>query len=154
MSAAAGVADKDSSTSNEASVEAVLAVLRAEGDRVTVPRRLLIGCLIEANGHRTADELATAVRAIAPEVHLSTIYRNLEELERLGVVTHTHLGHGPATYHLASAIHGHLICENCGTMLDAPDEVFDGLRQVALDRFGFAVDPYHFAIFGRCSNCR
>jgi Ferric uptake regulator family len=50
----------------------------------------------------------TRVHARAPDVHLSTNYRNLEELERLGVIDSTRLGSGPATYHLASAAHGHL----------------------------------------------
>ena len=66
-------------------------------------RRLLVRCLFEASGHRTAEELAAEIQAHAPDVSISTVYRNLEELERLGVVVHSHLGHGPATYHLATA---------------------------------------------------
>ena len=62
-------------------------------------------------GHRTAEELGAEVQAIAPDVHMSTIYRNLDDLERLGVVVHAHLGHGPATYHLAAGAHGHFVCE-------------------------------------------
>ena len=55
-----------------------------------------------SGGHRTAEELAGEVQAQGARRHISTIYRNLEELERLGVIVHSHLGHGPATYHLAS----------------------------------------------------
>ena len=40
-------------------------------------------------------------RPKAPDVHLSTIYRNLEELEHLGLISHSHLGHGPSSYLLA-----------------------------------------------------
>jgi Fe2+ or Zn2+ uptake regulation protein len=53
---------------------------------VTTPRRLLVRCLFEASGHRTAEELAAEIQAHAPDVSISTVYRNLEELERLGVV--------------------------------------------------------------------
>src|SRR5271165_1171038 len=115
--------------------------MRSTGGRVTTPRRLLVRSLFEAEGHRTAEELAAEIQAQAPDVSISTVYRNLEELERLGVVVHAHLGHGPATYHLTSAAHGHFVCEVCGTMIEAPDELFRGLARVASSEFDFAIDP-------------
>jgi Fe2+ or Zn2+ uptake regulation protein len=57
-------------------------------------------------------------------VHLSTIYRNLEELEHVGVISHSHLGHGPSSYLLASHAHAHFVCADCGTMIEAPDAMF------------------------------
>lgn len=135
-------------------VDEVLERLRARGSRVTTPRRLLVQSLVGAGGHRTAEELATEVQLLAPDVNISTIYRNLDELERLGVVVHAHLGHGPATYHLAPAAHGHLVCERCGVTFEAPDEIFGGLARKALAQFGFEIDPHHFAVLGRCGECR
>lgn len=135
-------------------VEEVLGRLRARGSRVTTPRRLLVESLVTAAGHRTAEELAAEVQSRAPDVNISTIYRNLDELERQGVVVHAHLGHGPATYHLAPAAHGHLVCEVCGIAFEAPDELFRELGRTALQRFGFEIDPHHFAVLGRCQACR
>lgn len=134
-------------------VEDVLDVLRSEGNRVTTSRRLLIACLVEAEGHLTVEEIAEELQRRAPDIHLSTIYRNLDELERLGVVSHSHLGHGPATYHLATKVHGHLVCEDCGTTIEAPDEIFAQLAAMVLDRHGFVIDPHHFAVLGRCAAC-
>ncbi len=136
-----------------ATVDEVLALVRAQGGRVTPSRRLLLGALFAAHDHRTAEELAAVVQAQAPDVHLSTIYRNLEELERLGIVVHNHLGHGPVAYHLASAAHGHFVCEVCGRMIEVPDVLFDDLARSAADRYGFAIDPHHFAVLGRCRHC-
>jgi len=85
---------------------------------------------------------------------MSTIYRNLEELERLGVVDCTRLGGGPATYHLASAGHGHLFCEKCGSVTEVPDDIFAGLVQIAGARYGFEINPHRFAVTGRCASCR
>jgi Fe2+ or Zn2+ uptake regulation protein len=152
--AAAARAARAAPAAPAASVEDALTLVREHGGRVTNSRRLLLRALFDARGHRTAEELAEEVQAQAPDVHLSTIYRNLDELERLGVVTHAHLGHGPATYHLAAGAHGHFVCEECGTMIEAPDELFRGLSRVALDRFGFSINPHHFAVLGRCAACR
>ena len=136
-----------------ATADAVLALIRARGGRVTTSRRLLVHALFESSGHAGAEELAEVVQRQAPDVHLSTIYRNLEELERLGIVTHAHLGHGPATYHLSARTHGHLVCERCQATIEVPDEMFDSLSRRARTRFGFVVDPYHFAVLGRCEAC-
>jgi Fur family transcriptional regulator, ferric uptake regulator len=135
-------------------VEDVLALLRRHGGRATPARRLLLNALFASAGHRSAEELAAQVQTLAPDVHLSTVYRNLEELERLGVIDSTRLGGGPATYHLASAAHGHLVCEQCGSMTEVPGEVFAGLVRVARDGYGFAINPHRFAVTGRCANCR
>jgi Fur family ferric uptake transcriptional regulator len=109
--------------------------------------------LFGSTGHRTAEELAAEVQAEAPDIHLSTIYRNLEELERLGVVVHSHFGHGPATYHLAKSVHGHFVCEECGTLIEVPQSMFSGLAKEAATQFGFTIDPHHFAMLGRCADC-
>jgi len=135
-------------------IDDVLARMREQGARVTSARRLLLSVLLESHGHRSAEELAADVQARAPEVNLSTIYRNLEELERLKIVDRTHLGHGPATYHLATATHGHLVCERCGSMTEVPDILFDDLAETTRRDYGFVIDPHRFAVIGICTNCQ
>jgi Fur family transcriptional regulator, ferric uptake regulator len=151
MHEAAGIAPER--TDREA-VEDVLALVRSNGGRATPARRLLLNALFGSREHRSAEELAAEVHSRAPDVHLSTIYRNLEELERLGVIDSTRLGSGPATYHLASAAHGHLVCEQCGTMIEVPDEIFADLVRVAGAEYGFAINPHRFAVTGRCATCQ
>ena len=135
------------------SVDGVIATLRARGGRATSSRRVLLDVLFHADTHLTAEELAAAVQQRAPGVHMSTIYRSLDDLQHLGVIVHSHLGHGPATYQLASLAHAHFICESCGATLEAPDELFQGLARTARAKLGFAIDPHHFAMLGRCARC-
>jgi Fe2+ or Zn2+ uptake regulation protein len=143
-----------SGSGDATTVEGVLDLVRQQGGRVTSSRRLLLRALFDSNEHHTAEELAAVVQQQSPDIHLSTIYRNLDELERLGVIVHSHLGHGPATYHLAASAHGHFVCEECGKMIEAPDNLFASLAQVARTQFDFTIDPHHFAMLGRCANCR
>jgi Fe2+ or Zn2+ uptake regulation protein len=133
--------------------EDALELVRQHGGRVTSSRRILLRILFSSTGHRTAEELAAEVQAETPDIHLSTIYRNLEELERLGVVVHAHFGHGPATYHLASSVHGHFVCEECGKLIEVPESMYSGLARQATTRFGFTIDPHHFAMLGHCADC-
>jgi Fe2+ or Zn2+ uptake regulation protein len=138
---------------DEMTLEGALERVREHGGRVTSSRRLLLAELFGSAGHRNAEELASAVQAKAPDVHLSTVYRNLDELEKLGIVVHTHLGHGPAIYHLSSAVHGHFVCGECGKMIEAPQALFASLADEANSQFGFIIDPHHFAVLGRCATC-
>ena len=144
---------QDSSSNERDDVEAAISLLRAAGGRVTTARRVLLETLFETTTHRTAEELADEVHERAPDVHLSTIYRNLDELERLGVVAHAHLGHGPATYHLASSSHSHAVCGRCGAAVELPEDLFASLSEEVKRRYGFTIDPRHFAVLGLCAAC-
>jgi len=135
------------------SVDDVLRMVRARGGRATPSRRALLEVLFETDGHMSAEELASAVQDRSPEVHISTIYRNMEDLQRLGVIVHSHMGHGPATYQLASLAHAHFICEGCGATFEAPDELFRGLARTVKSKLGFTIDPHHFGMLGRCGGC-
>lgn len=134
-------------------LETVLDALRAAGGRVTSPRRAILEALIASAEHPTAEQLTAAVQRQQPDVNESTVYRFLDELERLGVVDHVHLGHGPAVYHFADDAHQHLVCEACGLVIEAPAGAFDGLRRRLRNDLGFEVDPRHFAVLGRCAGC-
>src|SRR6201994_2399312 len=98
--------------------------LRARGYRATPQRQLVLEAVAELR-HATPEDVGARVHQSARGVNISTIYRTLELLEQLGMVTHTHLGHGAPTYHLAAdAGHVHLVCRSCGKVSEAsPDEV-------------------------------
>jgi Fur family transcriptional regulator, ferric uptake regulator len=128
--------------------------LRARGYRVT-PQRQLVLEAIAILDHATPEEIAERVQQTARGVNISTIYRTLELLDKIGLVTHTHLHHGAPTYHLASeADHVHLVCQSCGRVSEVPP---DGIRPlvIALEQEqGFETDVTHLTVFGRCADCR
>lgn len=133
--------------------EEVLALLRAHGGRVTAPRRAILRALIDHADHPTAEQLTADVQVRHPETHESTVYRFLDDLERLGVIDHVHLGHGPAVYHFADDTHHHLVCEACGLVVEVPDRALEGLRRRLRSDFDFEMEPRHFAVPGRCRAC-
>ena len=127
--------------------------LRARGYRLTPQRQLVLQAVAEL-GHATPDDIVTAVRRTATSVNISTVYRTLELLEELGLVTHTHLGHGPPTYHAATDDdHVHLVCRVCGTVTETAPGLVDGVVAELLEAEGFRADVGHLAIFGTCRNC-
>jgi Fur family transcriptional regulator, ferric uptake regulator len=133
----------------------VLALVREQGGRVTTTRRAIVAALLEAPDHHvTAQTLAERVQRAHPDIHASTVYRTLDTLTELGVVEHTHLGHGATVYHLTDRRHQHLVCEQCGAVVEVPLSVFEPLVQTLRDGYDFEVHPEHVALVGRCATCR
>lgn len=135
--------------------EVIWARVRSAGGRVTSARRATVEVLLDSAGrHLSAEEVVSAVRSKLPEVAESTVYRNLAALEDLDVVTHVHLGHGPATFHLAHLTHLHLVCQKCGRVTEVPAETLGDFVHRVEQIWGFRVDPGHFAVDGVCKECQ
>lgn len=128
--------------------------LRERGYRVTPQRQLVLEAVTKLE-HATPEEIWADVRETARGVNISTIYRTLELLEHLGLVTHTHLGHGAPRYHLAAeAEHVHLVCSQCGRVAQVGPEAVGALVMALDEDYGFETDVGHLTVFGRCANCR
>lgn len=147
-------------TSAQASQEAVdraVGRLRAVGQRVTPARVAVLAVLAGRNEHRSADDVAAEVEQVAPKVHRATVYRTLETLSAVGLVTHVHMGHGSTAYHLAGELSGqahlHARCSRCERVVDLPPDLLDDARRRLTDELGFALDPAHVALSGRCAEC-
>ena len=127
--------------------------LRARGYRNTPQRQLVLDALTTLQ-HGTPDEICSEVQRSAPAVNQSTVYRTLELLEEVGLVTHTHLGHGAPTYHAATVDeHLHLVCRDCGGVEEADVRLAEDLVGSLRASHGFRTDVTHFSIYGQCSGC-
>jgi len=91
---------------------------------------------------------------VDPSTTPSTVYRTLDVLEDLGVLSHSHGAAGREEFHvLPDTIHGHLHCIDCGTTWEIPADEVAALVSALERRRGFSVDVRHLTIEGRCSGC-
>src|SRR3954454_18610688 len=134
-------------------IEDVPAALRAEGPRLTTPRRLVLQALFAAEGRVSAEQVAAGAHT-GVALDLTSVYRNLEKLEQLGVVRHVHVGHGPSVYGLiGDGEREYLVCEACGKVESVDPSALERVRAVIRDDFGLEARFTHFPIHGRCSSC-
>ena len=127
--------------------------LRAKGYRIT-PQRQLVLEAVERLRHGTPEEILAEVQRTATGVNLSTIYRNLEVLEEVGLVTHAHIGHGAPTYHAVDDhVHIHLVCDRCGAVESIDASIAEGFLDQVRTSTGFVTDISHVALHGLCSRC-
>lgn len=129
------------------------AALREKGYRLTPQRELILGA-VDTLGHATPDEILAEVRKSSSALNVSTVYRNLEVLEELGLVRHAHLSDRAPTYHsVRDHEHFHLKCRNCQKVISVDPEVLDPLLERLDEEFAFVADVGHLTVFGTCKEC-
>ena len=125
------------------------------GYRLTPQRVMVLSALENSGNHISAEEIYAQIVAKYPQVNISTVYRTLELLKRLGLVTETNLWGGRVRYHpTAKGHHHHLVCQECGAIIDLDESLLSPLKSALLREYKFSADLRHLAIFGRCTNCK
>ena len=129
--------------------------LAARGYRMTAARRAILDALTAAPAHLTADELADAVRGVAPGVGRMTVYRTLDLLCEIGLLRPVHQGPGAARYVLMQdGHHHHLVCSDCQRVIEFDECAVGELAEMVSRRYGFTVEGHLLEFYGRCADCR
>ena len=131
-------------------------LLRSRGERLTEPRVAVLEVLDDRTDHLTAEQLVGEVAGRHPGVHRASVYRALDALTALGVLTHVRVGQGAGAYHLAPPhlrAHLHAQCRACGLVLDLPADTLDAVAARVAAETGFQLHPGHVALSGLCADC-
>ena len=129
--------------------------LGESGYRLTPQRLMILSAIESSEDHISAEEIYAQVAAKYPHVNISTVYRTLELLKRLGMVYEIDLGEGRIRYHAEeSGHHHHLVCQNCNKVIDIDEAFLSSLRDTLLRDYNFQAELKHVGIFGLCSDCR
>jgi Fur family ferric uptake transcriptional regulator len=135
-------------------VERTLAEIRAGGGRITPARRAVLSAILDAGSHHfTAAEILTAVDRARPRPDRATVYRTLELLVELSVLTPLQLDGEATVYHRTDHRHGHLVCARCGAIEEIPEPALQSIGELVEARTGFVVDGERVAIPGSCLRC-
>ena len=134
----------------------IVDLIRKSGERLTIQRKLVLDALTHTNTHMTINAVRDYIQQqhqgqIIPE---PTIYRILQWLKDMGVVSQTDMSEDGIVYEIMGVHpHHHLICLNCGRTVDIDNSLFDGLRQNLQTEYKFHARIDHMAIYGYCEEC-
>jgi Fur family transcriptional regulator, ferric uptake regulator len=129
--------------------------LSEKGYRMTPQRMMILSAMESSHDHISAEEIYAQVSAKYPHINISTVYRTLELLKKLGMVYEIDLGEGRIRYHAeGSGHHHHLVCQGCGEVIDIEEATLSSLKDILLRDYGFSADLKHVGIFGSCEKCR
>jgi len=130
----------------------VNSALRQHGYKLTPQRRAVIQVVTSSNDHLTPNDIYGKIRDICPGTGLVTIYRTMEILAELGLICEVHSGGSCRSYTMGSQQHHHhLICSNCGTVVDFTGHYLDNLEKTLSEESGFRIDGHLLEFIGLCT---
>ena len=133
----------------------VVATLRQHGYKLTPQRRVVIQAIASNQEHLTPADIYEKVHQDQPNMGLTTIYRTLEILARLKLICELHAGDSCRSYTTsAPGHHHHLICANCGKVIDSPDCELAEAQQSLSKQTGFRIDSHLLEFIGLCQACQ
>jgi len=136
-------------------LDALKCSVRRAGCRMTRQREMVLRALCELDGHASAESVHERIAAGNPRIHLSTVYRTLEKLRDLGILSQIDLGRHSVEFEtVGDRPHHHLVCRSCGRVIDLDHSYLEVLDDPIRRDFGFEPILCHFAIFGLCRQCR
>lgn len=129
---------------------------RAEG-RLTAERVKLLRLVCDINGHFDSEEVTRQLRQRGLGISKATVYRTLPLLERAGIIRRTGLetaGQRTLYEHIwGREHHDHLICSDCGAMVEFSDPAIEVLQDAVARRHGFVLHSHHLDLVGLCERC-
>lgn len=120
---------------------------------MTAARRAVVEALVIGPHHTTVAEVLAAVRRHDPDAQESTVYRTLDRLVELEVVTPIETAGGATTFHLPSVAHHHLVCDRCGRVTGAAPDLLDEVAERLRSEHGFDLRADAVTLPGRCVDC-
>lgn len=139
-------------------IDSLKAYLKEKGYKLTPQRRSILDEIIKNEGsHLTAEELYDLVKVNCPEIGLATVYRTVQLLEEVGVVCKLDLDDGCSRYELCDEDethqHHHLICKNCGAVIEVEGDLLEELEQEIEIKYNFKIKNHSLKFYGVCDNC-
>jgi Fur family transcriptional regulator, ferric uptake regulator len=134
------------------------------GYRFTMPRKVIIDVLQKTKKHLSAEEIYFEAHKLVPQVGLTTVYRTLDLLTDMGVISKCDFGDGRARYELIDGSkeehhHHHLVCTKCKSVIDYSefiDEELEFLKRAEKGlskKYSFDIQDHIIQFYGICEKC-
>ena len=130
--------------------------LKKEGLKYTPQRTAVLEEIIKDKGHRESEEIFLALKKSGQHVSRATIYRTMDILVNNGFARKMNLGDGRARYEskINSPHHDHLVCMDCGLIVEFMDQNIEDLQDEIAIQYEFQLKRHIHQLFGLCKKCQ
>lgn len=135
-------------------VNQAIEVLKSTGVRVTPQRYAILEYLLTSLGHPTADEIYRALEDKFPNMSVATVYNNLRVFKEAGMVRELTYGDASSRFDANMTEHYHIICRECGKIVDFEYPPLLQVEKEAEEKTGFRVETHRMELYGVCNSCQ
>lgn len=136
--------------------EIFLEHIQKAGLRRTSQRDLILEIFLKTEDHLTSEDLYWLVQKHDPSVGHTTVYRTLKLLTEAGLAREVRFGDNKTYYehHFKHAHHDHMICTECGKVIEFVSAEIESLQDQMADKFDFRLSHHSLRMWGQCSECQ
>ncbi len=129
--------------------------LTKQGLKSTRQREVILNEFMRCTTHPSTEELYLKLRKKHPNIGYATVYRTLKLFSECGIAEERHFGDGQTRYESTTCEehHDHLICKECGAILEFEDPRIEQLQEEVAKLHGFTIVSHRLEIYGRCAQC-
>jgi len=134
--------------------------LKKKGYKFTPQRRAILEVIYGNPGnHLTSEEIYDLVKVKSPEIGLATVYRTVQLLVELDILSKLNLDDGFVRYELDTHDedehhHHHLICTECGKILEVKEDLLETIEIEIEKKYTFLIRDHKLKFFGLCEDCQ
>nr|WP_323740421.1 peroxide-responsive transcriptional repressor PerR [Filobacillus milosensis] len=139
---------------SEQKLQEALAQLKNSGVRITPQRHAVLEYLMQTMNHPTADDIYKALEGKFPNMSVATVYNNLRVFQEIGLVRELTYGDSSSRFDCNTSKHYHIICDDCGKIVDFHYPSLDEVEQLAEQVTGFDVSHHRMEVYGKCEDCQ
>lgn len=134
-------------------------LLIQNGYKLTKQREFIFEVLNENKGtHLSPEEIHLIVNKMDKDIGIATVYRTLLLFEELNIAYKLDFDDNRYRYEIADEDkehqHHHLICNNCGKVLEVRESLLEEIEKGLLNKYGFVVQDHELKFYGLCSECQ
>lgn len=128
----------------------------SQGLKSTRQREIILEEFLRAGSHLSTEDLYLRLRKKNPRIGYATVHRTLKLFAECGIAEQRHFGDGQARYEASGhdEHHDHLICVQCGKIVEFEDPRIEGLQDEVAHKHGFKIERHRLELYGHCHDCR
>lgn len=138
---------------SEMKLKDALDTLKNSGVRITPQRHAILEYLVSSESHPTADEIYRSLESNFPNISVATVYNNLRVFRNAGLVKELTYGDASSRFDFVTHDHYHIICDECGTIVDFHHPGLEEVEHLASHVTGFEVKSHRLEVYGTCPKC-
>ena len=130
--------------------------MKSLGYKLTPQRKVVIDIILKNDhNHLNTEEIYEQVKSYYPNIGLATVYRTLIILSDIKVINKINFDDGCIRYEINTIDHQHhhLICRNCGKVIEVKEDLLEELEVVVEKKYQFKIIDHNLKFYGLCKNC-
>ncbi len=130
--------------------------LSQQGLKSTRQREIILDEFLRCDSHLSTEDLYLKLRKKHPGIGYATVYRTLKIFSECGIAAARNFGDGQTRYESTTCEehHDHLICKECGAIIEFEDTRIEQLQEQVARDHGFTIVSHRLEIFGLCAKCQ